>query len=125
MKIIFFSFAIILTIAGLNACYYDKAELLYPSEVGNCDTSATVSYISKVVPILNTQCYSCHTGASAGGGIVMGTNATDKAIGLNGKLVGSITYASGFSPMPKGAAKMNACDIAIIKKWIAAGCPNN
>jgi hypothetical protein len=113
------------TILLFNACYYDKGDLLYPSKSGNCDTTIVVSYINKVVPILTTQCYSCHLGASAGGGIVMGTHVTDKAIALNGKLFCSINYSSGFSPMPKGTAKMNVCDISAIKKWIDAGAPNN
>jgi hypothetical protein len=125
MKNVFYGFTLVLLAVLLNACYYDKADLLYPSKSGNCDTTATVSYSSKVVPILTTQCYSCHIGASAGGGIVMGTHATDKAIALNGKLFGSINYSSGYSPMPKGSAKMNACDISTIKKWIDAGSPNN
>jgi hypothetical protein len=92
---------------------------------GGCDTTGTISYNAKVVPILTTKCYSCHIGASAGGGIVMGTHATDKATAVNGKLYGTINHAAGYSPMPKGTAKMSTCDIAIIKKWIDAGSPNN
>jgi hypothetical protein len=78
-----------------------------------------------VVPVFQQFCYSCHTGSFPSGGIVMGTYTTDKAIGLNGKLYGSINHASGFSPMPKGMSKMNACQIAVIKKWIDAGLLNN
>jgi hypothetical protein len=125
MKIIIPILFALTIIIFLNGCYYDKADLLYPSKNSNCDTSTVVSYSAKVVPILTTQCYSCHLGASAGGGIVMGTHVTDKAIALNGKLFGSINYSSGFSPMPKGTAKMNVCDISAIKKWIDAGAPNN
>jgi hypothetical protein len=125
MKYFASALAAFTTIIFFNACYYDKGDLLYPSKTGNCDTTIVVSYINKVVPILTTQCYSCHLGASAGGGIVMGTHTTDKAIALNGKLFGSINYSSGFSPMPKGSAKMNVCDISAIKKWIDAGAPNN
>jgi hypothetical protein len=125
MKIIFSCIAFIICMVGLNACYYDKAELLYPSAAGSCDTTVAVSYSSKVVPILTTQCYSCHIGGGAGGGIVMGTHITDKAIAVNGKLYGSINHSAGFSPMPKGTPKMSVCDIAIIKKWVDAGSPNN
>lgn len=125
MKIIFYCFVFTLSAAFFASCYYDKAELLYPTAAGNCDTVGVVSYSAKVVPILNTQCYSCHIGASAGGGIVMGTHSTDKAIAVNGKLFGSINHSPGFSPMPKGSPKMNVCDIAIIKKWVNAGSPNN
>lgn len=109
------------------SCYYDKADVLYP--VGTSapcpDSTGTVSYLQKVVPILQNQCYGCHNAASASGGIVMGTYAADKAIATNGKLYGSISFAAGFSAMPKGAAKMNSCQLAVIKKWIDAGSLNN
>jgi hypothetical protein len=125
MKKLCFTVSIFIIALVLNSCYYDKADLLYPPKSANCDTTIAVTYSAKVVPILTTQCYSCHLGASAGGGIVMGTHATDKVIALNGKLYGTINYSSGFSPMPKGGAKMNTCDIGIIKRWIDAGAPNN
>lgn len=110
-------------LAGLSSCYYDKADVLYPN-TSNCDTSA-VSYNKQLVPLFQQQCYGCHDASSASGGIVMGTYAADKAIALNGKLYGSVSYASGYSPMPQGGAKMTACQIASIQKWIAAGSPNN
>lgn len=115
---------IFIAMAGLSSCYYDKGDVLYPG-AGLCDTSTVVSYAAKVVPILQQQCYSCHTTGSAGGGIIMGTYATDKAIAINGKLFGSITHSSGFLPMPQSAAKMSSCNISTIKKWIDAGSANN
>lgn len=125
MKNILNYFTVVICVMLISSCYYNKGELLYPTSAGSCDTTSEISYSAKVVPILTTQCYSCHIGLSAGGGIVMGTHASDKAIAVNGKLFGTINYASGFSPMPKGAPKMNVCDIAIIKKWVDAGSPNN
>ncbi|MEQ1554755.1 MAG: hypothetical protein ABL929_11280 [Ferruginibacter sp.] len=125
MKNVFSLIAIVFIVGSLHSCYYDKADLLYGSTNGGCDTTATVSYSAKVVPLLTTQCYSCHTGAGAGGGIIMGNYTADKAIAVNGKLYGTINYSSGFSPMPKGVAKMDVCSIAAIKKWIDAGSPNN
>lgn len=108
----------------LNACYYDAADLLYPT-AGTCDTATTVSYNQTIVPLFQQQCYGCHNNASTGGGILMGNYTADKAIAANGKLYGSVTHASGYSAMPKGAAKLNNCQIASIKKWIDAGTPNN
>ncbi len=125
MKPIYSIFFTLAAIFIINGCYYDKAELLYPQNNANCDTTSTVSYNAKIVPILNTQCYSCHISASAGGGIVMGTYATDKVIAVNGKLYGSVNHASGYSAMPKGAPQLDACQLLLIKKWIDAGSPNN
>jgi len=111
----------------ISSCYYDNEELLYGgANAGPCtDSTGTVSYLQKVVPVFRQFCYSCHTGSFPSGGIVMGTHTADKAIGVNGKLYGSISHASGFSPMPKGMSKMNTCQIATIKKWIDAGMLNN
>lgn len=110
---------------SISACYYDKEDLLYGSNAPCTDTSSVVSYTQKVVPLFQQFCYSCHTGGFPSGGIVMGTYAADKAIGQNGKLYGSINHAAGYSPMPKGMAKMNSCQVQAVKKWIDAGMPNN
>lgn len=109
-----------------NACYYDKAELLYPTNQGaTCDTTGVISYSAKVVPILQSQCYSCHTATGGSGGINMSNYANDKVIGLNGKLYGSISHATGYFAMPQGGNIMSSCDQAVIKKWITSGCLNN
>jgi hypothetical protein len=55
----------------------------------------------------------------------MGNYAADRAIAVNGKLYGSVSHASGYSPMPKGGNKLNTCQLSQIKKWIDAGSPNN
>ena len=109
----------------LYSCYYDKADILYGDKGKGCDTLTTVSYSISVKPVLDTKCYGCHSGGSPSGGIAMGTYSTDKAIAANGKLYGSINHSSGYSPMPEGEAKMDACTIAMIKQWIDAGSPNN
>ncbi len=107
-----------------SSCYYDKADLLYPSSM-TCDTLKTVSYLTDVVPIFQQQCNSCHSPSSPGGGIVMGNYTADKVIAQNGTLYGSIAHLSGYSSMPKGTTKLTNCQIATIKKWIDAGSPNN
>ena len=109
----------------LFSCYYDKEELLYGSAGNSCDTLTTASYTKDVVPVLNQYCYSCHTGGFPSGNIAMGTYATDRAIALNGKLYGSVNHASGYSPMPQGAPKLNACQLRKIKLWIDGGSLNN
>ncbi len=108
-----------------NACYYDKADLLYPNTSANCDTATVISYSKKIVPLLQQQCYGCHTGAMPGGGIIMGTYAADYAIAIKGSLYGSVAHTGSYSPMPKGASKLSACNLLLIKRWIDAGSLNN
>lgn len=54
---------LIVSMIFVSSCYYDKADLLYSGNAGPCtDSSGTVSYAQKVVPLLQQYCYSCHTG---------------------------------------------------------------
>jgi len=114
----------VLLIGSMSACYYDKESVLYPSTAA-CNTPATVSYAQHVLPILQSSCYACHSGAAPGGNIAMGTYSADNALALNGKLYGSISWAPGYAAMPLGGSKLSACNIELIKKWIDAGAPNN
>ncbi len=114
------------TMMFISSCYYDKADLLYSGNAGPCtDSSGTVSYAQKVVPLLQQYCYSCHTGNFPSGNQLMGTYTSDKAMAMNGMLYGTIAHSAGYSPMPQGMAKMTNCQIAVIKKWIDSGTLNN
>lgn len=127
MKNMFSILAVAVTLLFFSSCYYDKEELLYGSS-GNApctDTTGMVSYAQKVVPLFQQYCYSCHTGSFPSGNIVMGTYSTDKAIGQNGKLYGSINHLAGFAAMPQGMPKLSNCQIALVKKWIDSGMANN
>jgi hypothetical protein len=124
MKSVFTIGIVMITVFLFSSCYYDKEQLLYGNTV-NCDTSTSFSYSLNVVPLLQQNCYGCHSGSFPSGNIRMGTYALDKVLGQNGTLYGSINHASGFSPMPKGTSKMTACQIVTIKKWIDGGMLNN
>lgn len=90
----------------------------------DCDTSS-FTYSQAVLPITNTYCRGCHNPSFISGGLDVTTYASMRTIALNGKLMGVINHATGYSPMPKGAAKMSDCRITQIRKWIDAGAPNN
>jgi hypothetical protein len=89
-----------------------------------CDTT-TFNYAADVAPILSNFCNGCHSGNSPSDGINTSSWASLQAIVNDGRLLGSIQHASGFSPMPEGSAKMPACNITKIRKWIQAGALNN
>jgi mono/diheme cytochrome c family protein len=117
---IFFATALLFS---LSACYYDKADVVYPPPA-NCDSLAA-TYSQKVLPILSAQCYSCHSGtAIAGAGIKLDSYNNVKLQVNNGRLLGAVAQNPGFSPMPKGG-KLTACQIGQIRNWINAGAPNN
>lgn len=106
----------------LSGCYYDKEDLLYG---GNCDTTNT-KYSTTITSMLNNYgCLGCHVGGNPGGGINLENYPGVKAVADNGKLYGAISHASGFIPMPDGAAKISSCDLNKVKAWIDSGAPNN
>ena len=107
----------------LAGCYYDNKEDLYPSVI-SCDTTG-VTYSGKVVSIIQSNCYTCHSASAALGNVVLEGYTNLKTYADNGKLVGVIEHAPGYSPMPQGGAKLGECDIAVIRKWVSDGGPDN
>ena len=122
MKILF---ACIIILAFLSGCYYDSKENLYPVIDNSCNDTINVTYSSKVVPILNNYCNSCHSGSNPGGNVQLGNYTGVKAMVDNGKLLGSIKHDGTASPMPQGGGKLDDCKIATVSKWISSGAPNN
>ena len=107
-----------------SACSDDNEEDLQPQQSQQCDTSA-VTYSGTVAPILAANCYSCHRASIAEGGVILDNYAGVKEKASTGHLIGAITHAPGFSPMPQGGPKLSTCDIEKIKKWVDAGALNN
>ena len=84
-----------------------------------------MTYTADIKPIIQSACFSCHGNGQSQNGINFDTYAGVKAVVDNGKLIGAITHASGFSPMPKGGAKLSDCNISKIQDWISRGALNN
>ncbi|HVX48966.1 MAG TPA: hypothetical protein VHB48_02375 [Chitinophagaceae bacterium] len=106
-------------------CYYDKADLVYPSSTSTCDTT-NITYNKTITGILSANCYSCHSGsASLGGGIKLDTYTGILPYISNGHLVNDIKQTTGSDPMPKGGAKLDNCSINQIITWINKGASNN
>jgi len=104
----------------LTSCYYDNEEELYQFVKSNCDT-INVTYSQTIAPIIQSSCNSCHSSLVASGGIITDNYNSLRIIALNGKLVGTISHSNGFSPMPKGAVKLNDCKILQVRKWVNSG----
>ena len=105
-----------------SGCYYDVEEVLYPS--GECNTDS-VTYSLVVLPILEQQCYGCHTGSSLSGNVNLEGYNNLKTLVNSGKFLGAIKHEVGYTPMPDGAPQLPQCDIAMIEAWIAEGAPDN
>jgi len=111
----------IVFVAAASSCVYVKKDVVQTP----CTLPTTVSYATNIVPILQTNCYGCHSNSSNLTGILLDNYNTLKSYAQSGTLYGVISHASGFRPMPDGGAKLDDCTIATIKKWIDAGAFNN
>ena len=92
--------------------------------IGSCDTTV-FTYSGAVTPIMDNKCAGCHNPSNLGGNIDVSTFAAVRVVALNGKLYGSIAHQTGYSPMPKNAAKLSDCEIRQVQKWIIAASQNN
>ena len=91
-----------------------------------CDT-VNMHYTADVLPILQSFCYSCHGNGSTGGsgGISLDGYDNLKKWAGNGYLIGNITHATGFVPMPYQLPKLSDCNINIISDWVLRGALND
>ena len=113
----------------LSGCYYDNEEELYPDGSAPCDTS-NVTFSGTVFPIIQSNCFGCHSGAAPQGNVLLEDYNSISAAGQipsgqYGSIYGAISHASGNSPMPKNGTKLTDCNIQKIKKWIDEGTPDN
>lgn len=112
---------LVLGMVVFSSCYYDVAETLYPA--GTCNT-ANMSYETDIRPILQHNCYVCHSVAANNGNVTLeGYNQLTPY--LSERLLGSIKQQNGFSPMPKNSSQLSSCEIAKIEQWIIDGAQNN
>lgn len=105
-----------------TGCYNDKEEYLYPDTV--CDTAA-VKFSTSILPVLSSNCNSCHGGNTPSASIKLDTYAGVKQQVDNGRLWGAVSQSTNYSPMPKNGTKLINCNLAKIRIWIAAGALNN
>lgn len=114
-----------LIIIFISSCYYDNEEDLYPVLNNDCDTTY-VSFTPIISNILQNNCLSCHsnaTAASSGNNIKL-ENYTD-VVNRADAFLGSIRHDTPYSPMPKNGGKLNTCILLQVEKWIDNGTPEN
>ena len=88
-----------------------------------CDTT-TYTYSGVIAPMMQLYCTGCHNSASAAGGSLEDyTDVMNAAV--NGRLIGDISHSAGYNAMPQVGSILEDCQITQVKKWVAAGAPNN
>jgi hypothetical protein len=85
----------------------------------SCDSS-NVTFSGTINPIIQHDCISCHSTT----GTLLATYSDVKITVDNGKFLCTVLQDT-CQAMPQGSLKLIDCKINQIKKWIAAGAPNN
>ena len=116
---------ILILVTLVFSCYYDNEEALYPSLNTSCDT-ANVSFKGTIASMLSSNCFSCHsnaTAASFGNNIHLEdfVDVKNNATAVSG----SIKHTGNYSPMPKNGGKLKDCLIWQFDIWIRNGMLNN
>lgn len=90
-----------------------------------CDTDS-IRYATTIRMIMLSYCTACHEGARPDNlNIMLSSYAGVKEAANAGSLLGSVSHAPGYSPMPSSTSKIPECDVRRIRMWIAAGAPDN
>ncbi len=99
----------------LSACYYDKAEELYPSNYNQTDTTAA-TYTAYMAPLISSKCMSCHNVTAP----ILGDYSKLKTIINNGTFNTRVMVQKNMPP-----SGLTSTELAKIQKWLDAGALNN
>ncbi len=115
---------IVFLFVTVSACYYDNKEELYQNFPQACDTSNT-TFSATILPIMHQSCAipNCHVGVMPQSSLDLSTYGDVQIIGLDGRLVGTVTGSSGLIMPPSGP--LTQCEVKKIKKWVQNGVQNN
>lgn len=109
------------TIVWVSACSKDSEDEFAAQQ---CNTE-NMKYSTDILPIISANCYGCHGNGTVTNGIDLDGYAKLKIQAGNGDLVGAVSHAAGYTPMPYNAPKLSDCDINKIKSWVQNGAPDN
>jgi hypothetical protein len=89
----------------------------------SCDTNQ-FKFAANIQPILQKYCIQCHSGINPPAGIRLTTYDSVKMV--SGRLYGAVAHLPGYIPMPQNSVnQIPDCNIAQIRKWVAAGANND
>lgn len=111
-------FVLVVSLFTLS-CKHEPDDTANPEPPADeCDTTL-VTYNASVIPILQNNCYSCHSGTVPSAGLDLSNYDQLAFVAQNGSLMGAIKHEPGFTPMPDGLPKLSDCDINTLAKWIS------
>lgn len=128
---IFFALALILICSMFWACENETSEPKKDDDpVVTCnDTIGNITFNNKIAALITTYCGSnsnaCHRSGSSSSSISLDDYDDVKEAVTDNNLMATIKHENGYSAMPKGAAKLSDCQIAVFQKWVNTGMVEN
>ena len=89
-----------------------------------CDSSNS-SYSTGIKPLIETYCVGCHNAHTLSGNVALDNYSGVQTVAADGRLLNVTMHMQGYIAMPPTGAGLSACQITQLKKWVAAGAPNN
>lgn len=108
----------------LFGCTYHNEDFYFKDNPDICYTE-NMSYTNDIVPIFENNCYSCHNSDDMTADIDLGSFSTVQSLATSGTLIGVVSHADGYSPMPLNNGKLSDCEISKIQAWIDQGTLKN
>lgn len=87
----------------------------------DCET-VDVTFSGNIWPVMETYCTGCHSNSNPSGGVVIENYTDVVTLAEKGTLMGTITYESGYHPMPPNA-QLDPCRITQLEQWIDLNYP--
>ena len=115
MKKIFFLAVLAL---GMESCYYDNEEELYPSDPNSCNTDS-LTYDNQIGSLINTNC--SVSGCHAAGG-ESPTLTTYQEVKSN---IDRIEIRALIEKTMPPTGPLPQCELSQLTQWIADGAPEN
>lgn len=119
-----FCFLIVCVI--LFSCTADKGTLLISEVESGCDSTISVTYTNKVKSIATTNCTfsGCHDAGSGNGDFTTYSGVKIKVDNgtFNQRVLVLKDMPPSHSPGPKF---LSQCDLALLRKWVNDGAPEN
>ena len=129
---IFFALFFSIAICFFSACENETTEPKKDEDVPDVtcnDTVGNITFVNKIEPLITTYCGSnsnaCHRNGSSTSGLSLDDYQDVKEAVTDNNLMATIKHESGFDAMPKDAAKLSDCQIAVFQKWVDTGMAEN
>lgn len=108
---------------GLQQCYYDNEEEMYPGIPEPITLTDTVTYQADIKPITDTKCAisGCHAGPNPQVNLNLETYAGVKTVADNGKLEQHVIIDKTMPP----TGPLPPSEIQLLKRWLETGALEN